>query len=111
MQIEKKHLRIPFSAVLAVTILLTACRAPSPTEAQSPTQDINALYTQVAGTLIAEGQQAAAPTDTPLVVTATSSPTPEGPTATPSNTPVNSNQHSKRGVQPGRLHKRCYRSR
>jgi hypothetical protein len=75
--------------VLAVVALLvlSACRAPAASE---PTQDINALYTQVAGTLIAQGQAptqqptVAVATNTPLVVTATSS----QPTATASNTAV-----------------------
>lgn len=72
---------------LAALFLLSACRAPT---AQEPTQDINALYTQVAGTLIAQGQaptEAAATTEatsTPLVVTATVALA----TSTASNTPV-----------------------
>jgi hypothetical protein len=77
--------------LFAASLLLAACRAPAATtdEPKSPTEDINALYTQVAGTLIAQGQQAAAteqPTNTPLVVTATATDTPSAPTTTPSNT-------------------------
>lgn len=86
---HKNKVNTPKVLTLAVVALLvlSACRAPA---AQQPTQDINALYTQVAGTLIAQGQAptqepaVAAPTDTPLVVTAT----PEQPTATASNTPI-----------------------
>lgn len=81
-----------FVALMALSLLLAACRAPSPdSESHSPTLDLNALYTQVAGTLIAQGQQQAAtategPTQTPIVITATSSPTPDLPTNTPTNT-------------------------
>ncbi|MEX1248910.1 MAG: NBR1-Ig-like domain-containing protein [Anaerolineales bacterium] len=78
--------------VFALGLLLAACRAPAAAieEPKSPTEDINALYTQVAGTLIAQGQQqqtaTSQATNTPLVVTATASPTSSAPTATPSNT-------------------------
>ncbi len=71
---------------IAAVFLLSACRAPA---AQEATQDINALYTQVAGTLMAQGQvstQAPVATNTPLVTTAT--PSPSLPTATASNTPI-----------------------
>ncbi|MEX2161730.1 MAG: NBR1-Ig-like domain-containing protein [Anaerolineales bacterium] len=75
-----------------LALLLAACRAPAaaPEEPKAPTEDINALYTQVAGTLIAQGAQIATATseatNTPLVVTATPSSTSSVPTATPSNT-------------------------
>lgn len=85
---QKNKLTQIFGATAAVILLLTACRAPAADDgSKSPTQDINALYTQVAGTLIAQGQQQAATatsqaTNTPLAVTATSSPTEGGATAT-----------------------------
>lgn len=89
---RKTNLHKAFGLSIAVIMVLSACRAPAGTEGEvkAPTQDINALYTQVAGTLIAQGQQADSPqaTNTPVVVTATDTPTPEGPTATPSNTPI-----------------------
>lgn len=83
---RKKQLTNLIGAIAAVILFLTACRAPAAEAPKDPTQDINALYTQVAGTLIAQGQQQAAtataqPTETPLAVTATASPT-EGATAT-----------------------------
>jgi hypothetical protein len=79
-------------ALMALSLILAACRAPSPdSESHAPTLDLNALYTQVAGTLIAQGQQQAAtatsgPTQTPIVITATPSFTPAQPTNTPTNT-------------------------
>ena len=77
---------------IALVLLLSACRAPSAGPTAAATQDLNALYTQVAGTLIAQGGtgETALPvvTNTPLVVTATSSPVPPQPTTPPSNTPV-----------------------
>ncbi|HRN51528.1 MAG TPA: NBR1-Ig-like domain-containing protein [Anaerolineales bacterium] len=80
-------------ALLVAASLLAACRAPAP-ESHSPTLDLNALYTQVAGTLIAQGQgqgQAVAtqaPTQTPFVVTATPMATSAAalPTTVPTNT-------------------------
>lgn len=71
--------------LVLLALLLGACRAPTPDTNTAPTQDINALYTQVAGTLIAQGQQqpdssggqAEQPTQTPIVVTATYTSTPE----------------------------------
>lgn len=81
--------RILALLVLA-SLLLAACRAPSTdSESHAATLDLNALYTQVAGTLIAQGQQAApteGPTQTPIVVTATPSFTPAQPSATFTNT-------------------------
>jgi len=90
-----KSLRV-WGLVFGLSILLAACRAPIITVPQAPTPDLNALYTQVAGTLIAQGQvpsptvtiPTSAFTQTPFVVTATFSPTPLTPSATPSNTPV-----------------------
>lgn len=84
MQRNKLNAQRVLGLAVAALFLLSACRAPT---SQEPTQDINALYTQVAGTLIAQGQaptQAVAATNTPLVMTATASPI--LPTATASNT-------------------------
>lgn len=70
-----------------LTLVLAACRAPAESESHAPT--LNALYTQVAATLIAQGQQqqpptaTTGPTQTPIVITATSSPTPGQPSNTP----------------------------
>lgn len=82
----------PVALILFTSIILGACRAQTPSAA--PTQDINALFTQVAGTLAAEQTQIAAlptntteSTQTPWVVTATFTSTPEF-TATPSTTPT-----------------------
>jgi hypothetical protein len=76
----------------ALTLLLSACRAPAADPTGAPTQDLNALYTQVAGTLIAQGGKGATDTpqvtNTPLVVTATSSSTVAKPTSAATNTPV-----------------------
>lgn len=94
MQSETKHPTRVFALIAILTILLAACRAPAPSESHAVTPDINQLYTQVAGTLIAQGQQQQAPTattgpsQTPKVVTATSSPTPQQPSNTPTNSPV-----------------------
>jgi hypothetical protein len=86
--LKKRTLQKNIAFILALLILVSACRAPE--QVAAPTLDLNALYTQVAGTLIAQGQQGAtattAPTDTPVVVTSTSSPTPSLPSATPTNT-------------------------
>jgi hypothetical protein len=86
--LKKSSTRKNIAFILALLILVSACRAPE--QAAAPTLDLNALYTQVAGTLIAQGQQGAAatsaPTDTPAVVTSTSSPTSSVPSATPSST-------------------------
>jgi hypothetical protein len=81
---------------LLLTLVLSACRAPVIDDSKSPTLDLNALYTQVAGTLIAQGGAQAAtntpaslPTQTPIVITATSSPTSvSAATNTPANTSV-----------------------
>lgn len=85
----RTHIRILTLGLLILAgLLLAACRAPAP-DSHAPTLDLNALYTQVAGTLIAQGQQeetSAAPTQTPFVVTATSSPTPLTPLPTATNT-------------------------
>ncbi|QYK50103.1 MAG: hypothetical protein KF701_06815 [Anaerolineales bacterium] len=80
-------------ALFAAGLLLAACRAPSP-ESHAPTLDLNALYTQVAGTLVAQGQQPAAatntpaPTQTPFVVTATPTNTPNVPVPTNTSAPT-----------------------
>ncbi|MCL5428767.1 MAG: NBR1-Ig-like domain-containing protein [Chloroflexi bacterium] len=87
MHLNKHNIHKILGLAFTALIVLSACRAP--TQETSPTQDINALYTQVAGTLIAQGQvatEAPAATNTPLVTTAT--PSPSQPTATASNTPV-----------------------
>lgn len=80
-----------FIGVFALmAIMLAACRAPTENKGAA-TLDLNALYTQVAGTLVAQGQQEAAttaPTSAPLVVTATSSPTSAFPSNTATNSPV-----------------------
>lgn len=87
MQQHKMNVQKLLGLSLAALFMLSACRAPA---AQEPTQDINALYTQVAATLIAQGQAPSeapatiAPTNTPLVITATVA----FATATASNTPV-----------------------
>ena len=84
MQLNKMNPQKLLGLALAALFILSACRAPA---AQEPTQDINALYTQVAGTLIAQGQapnEQSAATNTPLVTTATASPS--APTASPTNT-------------------------
>jgi hypothetical protein len=95
MQGKTKHPTRLFALLAILTILLAACRAPAETDSHTAdTPDINQLYTQVAGTLIAQGQQEQAPTattgptQTPIVVTATSSPTSEQPSNTPTNSPV-----------------------
>ena len=87
---SKRNARIFIGTAFALILILSACRAPSSGPNGGPTQDLNELYTQVAGTLIAQGGASATPevTNTPLVVTATLSPTAQGPSATPSNTPV-----------------------
>lgn len=88
MQQNKVNAQKILGLAIVALFILSACRAPA--QGTSPTQDINALYTQVAGTLIAQGQAgatqapAAAATNTPLVVTATVA----LPTSTASNTPV-----------------------
>ncbi|MCW5877183.1 MAG: hypothetical protein KIS85_09960 [Anaerolineales bacterium] len=90
----KQRTHILIGLALAAALLLGACRAPQPEPHAPPTQDLNALYTQVAGTLIAQGQQGGEPapeepTQTPIVVTATYTDTPEiVETATPTNTSV-----------------------
>src|SRR3989304_607438 len=90
MDLTKARNLIPLS--IALVLLLSACRAPTAGPTAAATQDLNALYTQVAGPLIAQGGtgETALPvvTNTPLVVTATSSPVPPQPTTPPSNTPV-----------------------
>ncbi|MEX1143353.1 MAG: NBR1-Ig-like domain-containing protein [Anaerolineales bacterium] len=77
------------SLTFALVFILSACRAPSAEPTAAPSQDLNALYTEVAATLIAQGEQVSSATpevtNTPLVVTATSSPTLATP---PTNTPV-----------------------
>lgn len=89
---RKMKLTRTFALLIALSLLLAACRAPTQDpETHSPTLDLNALYTQVAGTLIAQGQQQAAtattgPTQTPIVITATPSPTAAQPSNTPTNT-------------------------
>lgn len=87
---KKTHLFRNLALLAVASLLLAACRAPSTdSESHAPTLDLNALYTQVAGTLIAQGQQPAATegaTQTPIVVTATPSFTPLEPTATFTNT-------------------------
>ncbi|MBX3004280.1 MAG: hypothetical protein KF821_00445 [Anaerolineales bacterium] len=91
---QTKATRLRLLALLLAGLLLAACRAPAP-ESHAPTLDLNALYTQVAGTLIAQGQGQAepsatseAPTQTPFVVTATFTNTPAQPLATSTNTPL-----------------------
>lgn len=92
MQLNNRNLKVALILGLALVLFLSACRAPAATDdPKSPTQDINALYTQVAGTLIAQGQQQAAtattgPTNTPIVITATPSFTPTAAGATATNT-------------------------
>jgi hypothetical protein len=86
---ENNLLRILTLALMGAFVL-GACRAPIAQEGQ-PSPDLNALYTQVAGTLIAQGAgddepQEAATSTPPLIVTATLPPTSILPTATPSNT-------------------------
>ncbi len=94
MQGRTKHPTRVFALFAILTVLLAACRAPAPSESKAATPDINQLYTQVAGTLIAQGQQqqpataTTGPTQTPNVVTATSSPTSQQPSNTPTNSPV-----------------------
>ncbi len=98
MNLNKRSLKVALTVGLALVVLLSACRAPAATDdPKSPTQDINALYTQVAGTLIAQGQQQAAtattgPTNTAIVITATPTftPTPDAaqPTATNTSAPA-----------------------
>ncbi|MCW5888496.1 MAG: hypothetical protein KIT07_10275, partial [Anaerolineales bacterium] len=90
---QTKATRLRLLALLLAGLLLAACRAPAP-ESHAPTLDLNALYTQVAGTLIAQGQgqaqpsaTSAAPTQTPFVVTATFTNTPVQPLATSTHTP------------------------
>ncbi|MEX2143709.1 MAG: NBR1-Ig-like domain-containing protein [Anaerolineales bacterium] len=88
----KKYLKAKtlITVSFALVLLLGACRAPAAEPTGDPTQDLNALYTQVAGTLIAQGGQVATAevTNTPLVVTATESPTPIEPTTAPTHTPA-----------------------
>lgn len=91
---QTKATRLRLLALLLAGLLLAACRAPAP-ESHAPTLELNALYTQVAGTLIAQGQGQAqpsatseAPTQTPFVVTATYTNTPAQPLATSTNTPL-----------------------
>lgn len=91
---QTKATRLRLLALLLAGLLLAACRAPAP-ESHAPTLDLNALYTQVAGTLIAQGQGQAqpsatseAPTQTPFVVTATFTNTPAQPLATSTNAPL-----------------------
>jgi hypothetical protein len=97
MQFSKRNLKVALTLGLMLLVLLSACRAPAADDPKSPTQDINALYTQVAGTLIAQGQQQAATattgaTNTAIVITATSAftatPDPALPTATNTTAPA-----------------------
>jgi hypothetical protein len=90
--VAKNKVTRSFVALIGLSLLLAGCLAPSQdSESHSPTLDLNALYTQVAGTLIAQGQQQPAtatsgPTQTPIVITATPSFTPSQPTNTATNT-------------------------
>jgi hypothetical protein len=97
MQLTNRKMKVAVLLGLAVVLVLSACRAPVADDPKSPTQDINALYTQVAGTLIAQGQQQAATattgaTNTPIVITATptftSTPAAGQPTATNTSAPA-----------------------
>ncbi len=85
----KTNTRFFISIAFTLIFLLSACRAPVTEPTTAPSEDLNALYTQVAGTLIAQGEQSGSATqevtNTPLVVTATLSPTPAIP---PTNTPI-----------------------
>jgi len=91
MLVKTKHSTRILGLAFIMTLLLAACRAPAESETYSVTLDLNALYTQVAGTLIAQGQQqepstaTSGPTQTPIVITATPSPTPQQPSNTPAN--------------------------
>lgn len=93
MDLKKQNFKTVITVGLVLIVLLSACRAPVVDDPKSPTQDINALYTQVAGTLIAQGQQQAATattaaTSTPLVIEVTATATSGAPTNTPTNTSV-----------------------
>lgn len=87
-----RNVRTTITFAFIALLALSACRAPAITEVPNPTDNLNALFTQVAATLIAQGETSPTPeiTNTPLVVTATSSPTtaPPIPAATNTNTPV-----------------------
>jgi|GEM_PF-857599 len=75
---NKKTASTITSLVVLLSILLSAC---GPTTTPAPTADVNAIYTQAAGTVVAGLTQtsAAMPTATPVPPTSTPQPSPTTP--------------------------------
>lgn len=86
--------KIVFVVVLALAVVLTACKSPAPATPTEPTTDPNAVMTAAANTAsarltdIAALTPTATPTETPAPPTATLAATTAAPQASPTSAPV-----------------------